>query len=117
MPSLSSLRAICTPFVFIGRQISDLFLCTGPSEVLARRHMQSAWVPLVVHILPPLLTWSEPSLRALVLIEATSEPAPTSETPRQATKSPEIDGPRNSRLTSSEPKRASARGARAVWAQ
>ena len=44
----------------------------------------------------------------MVLIEATSEPAPTSETPRQATKSPEIDGAKNSRLTSSEPKRASA---------
>jgi hypothetical protein len=56
MPSLSSLRATCTPLVFIGRQISDLLRCAGPSPVLASRHIQSAWVPLVVHILPPLMT-------------------------------------------------------------
>ena len=29
MPSLSSFFTTCTPLVFIGRQISDLFLCTG----------------------------------------------------------------------------------------
>ena len=85
MPSLSSFFTTSTPLVFIGRQISDLFLCTGPSPVLASRHIQSAWVPLVVHILPPLITQSPPTRRAVVLIEATSEPAPTSETPRQAT--------------------------------
>ena len=32
MPSLSSLRATLTPLVFIGTQISDLFLCAGPSR-------------------------------------------------------------------------------------
>ena len=56
MPSLSSLRATVTPPVLIGTQISDLFRCTGPSDVLARRHIQSAWVPLVIHILPPSMT-------------------------------------------------------------
>src|SRR6185436_14669583 len=85
MPSLSSFFTTCTPLVFIGTTISDLFLCTGPSLVLARRHIQSAWVPLVVHILPPLITQSPPIRLAVVLSEATSEPAPTSETPRQAT--------------------------------
>ena len=85
MPSLSSCFTTSTPLVFIGRQISDLFLWIGPSPVLASRHIQSACVPLVVHILPPLITQSPPTLRAVVLIEATSEPAPTSETPRQAT--------------------------------
>src|SRR5882672_12182856 len=103
MPSLSSLRAICTPLVFIGRQISDLLRWTGPSPVLASRHIQSACVPLVVHILPPLITQSPPTRLAVVLIEATSEPAPTSETPRQATKSPLIDGERNSLRNSSLP--------------
>src|SRR5580693_2629975 len=88
MPSLSSFFTTCTPLVFMGRQISDLFLCTAPSPVLAKRHIQSAWVPLVVHILPPLITQSPPTRRAVVLSEATSEPAPTSETPRQATESP-----------------------------
>jgi len=42
------------------------------------------------------------------LIDATSEPAPGSDTPMQATASPDIAGVRNSRRTSSEPNRASA---------
>src|SRR5216684_8787764 len=85
MPSLSSFFTTCTPLVFIGRQISDLFLWAAPSPVLASKHIQSACVPLVVHILPPLITQSPPTRLAVVLSEATSEPAPTSETPRQAT--------------------------------
>src|SRR5882757_10830779 len=85
MPSLSSFFTTCTPLVFIGTQISDLLRCAEPSPVLASRHIQSACVPLVVHILPPLITQSPPTRLAVVLIEATSEPAPTSETPRQAT--------------------------------
>ena len=85
MPSLSSFLAIWTPLVFMGTTISDLFLCAWPSPVLARRHIQSACAPLVVHILPPLITQSPPTRRAVVLIEATSEPAPVSDTPRQAT--------------------------------
>ena len=56
MPSLSSFRAMLTPLVFIGTQISDLLRCFGPSPVLASRQIQSAWVPLVIHILPPLMT-------------------------------------------------------------
>src|SRR5579871_3941827 len=96
MPSLLSFFTIEMPLVSIGTTISDLFLWTCPSPVLASRHIQSACAPLVVHILPPLITQSPPTRRALVLIEATSEPAPVSETPRQATKSPLIDGARNS---------------------
>ena len=45
-----------TPLVFIGTQISDLLRWTWPSPVLASRHIQSACVPLVIHILPPLMT-------------------------------------------------------------
>jgi hypothetical protein len=48
------LAARSTPLVFIGTMISDLFLW-GPSLVLARQHIQSAWMPLVIHILPPLM--------------------------------------------------------------
>src|SRR5467141_2692741 len=103
MPSLSSFLATCTPLVFIGRQISDLFLWTAPSPELAKRHIQSAWVPLVVHILPPLITQSPPTRLAVVLIEATSEPAPDSDTPMQATASPLIAGARSSRRRSSLP--------------
>ena len=39
-----------------GTMMSDLFLCEGPSEVLHSRQIQSAWVPLVIHILEPLIT-------------------------------------------------------------
>ena len=45
-----------TPLLFIGTQISDLLRWFGPSPVLASRQIQSAWVPLVIHILPPLMT-------------------------------------------------------------
>ena len=55
-PSFFSFLATTTPFSFMGTTIRDLFLCTGPLEVLASRHIQSAWAPLVVHIFPPLIT-------------------------------------------------------------
>ena len=42
MPIFFSFFATLTPLVFIGRQISVLFLCAAPSEVLASRHIQSA---------------------------------------------------------------------------
>ena len=54
----------------MGRQMSDLLRCGGPSLVLASRHIQSACVPLVVHIFPPLITYSSPCLTALVMIPA-----------------------------------------------
>jgi len=56
IPILSSLRATWTPLLFIGTQISDLLRCFGPSLVFASRQIQSACVPLVIHILPPLMT-------------------------------------------------------------
>ncbi len=56
MPSLRSFLAMVTPLLLRGTQMSDLFLCTWPSPVLASMHIQSAWVPLVIHILPPLMT-------------------------------------------------------------
>jgi hypothetical protein len=44
------------PGASIGTMISDLFLCGRPSEVLASRQHQSACMPLVIHILVPLMT-------------------------------------------------------------
>src|SRR5258708_14024468 len=103
MPSLSSFLAILMPLVFIGTTISDLFLWAAPSPVLASRHIQSACAPLVVHIFPPSITQSPPPRRAGVLIEATSEPPPVSDTPRQATNSPLIPAPTTSCATSPLP--------------
>ena len=56
MPSFFSVRATVTPFDFIGTQMRVLLRWVGPSPVLARRQIQSACAPLVVHILPPLMT-------------------------------------------------------------
>ena len=44
------------PGASIGTMISDLFLCAAPSLVLASRQHQSACMPLVIHILEPLMT-------------------------------------------------------------
>ena len=44
------------PAASMGTMISDLFLCAGPSLVLASRQHQSAFIPLVIHILEPLIT-------------------------------------------------------------
>ena len=52
------LRIFCRviPFASIGTAISDLFLCGWSSDVLARRQHQSAFMPLVIHILVPVIT-------------------------------------------------------------
>ena len=44
------------PGASIGTTIRLLFLCGGPSLVLASRQHQSAFRPLVIHILLPLIT-------------------------------------------------------------
>ena len=44
------------PGASIGTMISDLFCAAGPSLVLASRQHQSACMPLVIHILEPLMT-------------------------------------------------------------
>ena len=44
------------PGASIGTTIRLLFLCAGPSLVLASRQHQSACMPLVIHILVPLIT-------------------------------------------------------------
>lgn len=56
------------PGRFIGRHMRDLFRWGCPSLVFASRHIQSAWHPDVVHILPPFMMYSSPFLTAAVLI-------------------------------------------------
>jgi len=56
---------------FIGMQISVSLRCAGRSgAVLAGRHIQSAWVPLVAYILRPLMMSSSPLRRARVFSAA-----------------------------------------------
>ena len=56
MPIFRIFFATVTPLLFIGRQIGVLFLFGAPTDVFANKHIQSACVLLVVHILPPLIT-------------------------------------------------------------
>ncbi len=44
------------PFSRSGTITRLLFLCAGPSLVLASRQIQSACMPLVIHIFSPLMT-------------------------------------------------------------
>lgn len=87
----------------MGTHMRDLLVCGLPWEVLARRHIQSAWKALVIHIFWPLMIKSSPSLLAVVWMLATSDPAPGSLTPRHDTKSPVMLGLRNCSLTWSFP--------------
>lgn len=41
--------------------------------MFARRHIQSAWLPDVIHILPPFITYSSPFLTAVVLISISKD--------------------------------------------
>ena len=58
------------------------------SSVRAQTTAKSAMDPLVIHILVPLITQSDPSRRALVLIDAGSEPESGSVRPKQPMISP-----------------------------
>ena len=59
-----------------------------PSSVRAQMMARSATFPLVIHILVPLMTQSDPSLRALVLIDEGSDPESGSVRPKQPMISP-----------------------------
>ena len=94
MPSFSSLRETSTPCRSVGTTTSDIPFAPPSSEVRTSRHSQSAWVPLVMYSLDPLITHSSPSRVARVRMAATSLPASASVTAIDATISPRIAGPR-----------------------
>ena len=58
IPSLLIFLALWTPGRLRGTQIKDLFLCSGPPLVFAKRQIQSAWRPFVIHNLLPFMTKS-----------------------------------------------------------
>ena len=59
-----------------------------PSSVTAQTIATSATEPLVIHILRPLRIQSDPSRRARVVIDAGSDPASGSVSPKQPSSSP-----------------------------
>src|SRR5947209_18766080 len=65
--------------------------------------MKSARVPLVIQHLAPLMTYSSPTLRAVVRMDATSLPQLGSLTPSAAIFSPLSAGTRNSSFCSRVP--------------
>ena len=75
----------------------------APSSVRAQTVATSAIVPFVIHILAPLRIQSEPSRRAVVLIEPGSEPASGSVRPKQPIASPVCIGGSQRCFCSSEP--------------
>jgi hypothetical protein len=97
-----------TPVASMGTTMRLLFLCTGPSLVLASRQHQSAFMPLVIHILRAVDDVVAAVLARGGLHRGDVGAAAGSLTPMQPTMSPAIEGARNSRLSSSVPKRASA---------
>jgi hypothetical protein len=98
MPIFLNRGCTVMPFESIGTHMSVLLACGPPASladaVFASRHIQSACVPLVVHILLPLTTYSSPRRTAVVFNDATSLPALLSDTPKHATKSPRTLGAR-----------------------
>src|SRR5207247_1294550 len=52
-------------------------------SVFANTTVQAAWPALVMNVFEPLRTYSSPSRTAVDFIEATSEPAPASERPKE----------------------------------
>ena len=93
------------PLLSIGTITRDLLNHFPPSfSVLASRQAQSLCIPLVIHILVPLITRSSPFLSAVVLMAATSDPPPGSLTARLVTASPAIAGTRYVSFSFSLPK-------------
>ena len=74
-----------------------------PSSVRAHTTARSAMPPLVIHILVPFSTQSEPSRRALVRTPAGLEPKSGSVRPKQPTTSPAAMRGSHSCFCSSEP--------------
>ncbi len=76
-----------------------------PSSVCAHTTATSAMVPLVIHILLPVITQSSPSRRACVRIEPGSLPASGSVRPKQPRASPAAICGSHSSFCSSLPQR------------
>src|ERR1700761_4747432 len=75
------------PAVLVGTRKPRIPLDSA-SSVAAHPTATSATEPLVIHILRPLTTQSEPSRRARVFIAAGSDPTSGSVNPKQPTNSP-----------------------------
>ena len=83
-----------------------------PSWVRAQTTATSAIEPFVIHIFVPLRIQSDPSRRAVVLIDPGSEPASGSVSPKQPTASPSCIGGSQRCFCSSVPQRQIANIAR-----
>ena len=88
-----------------------------PSSVRAQTTATSASEPFVIHIFVPLSTQSSPSRRALVRIDAGSEPASGSVRPKHPIASPAAIFGSHSCFCSSEPKRQIANIASDPWTE
>src|SRR5258705_10563841 len=105
MPSLSSFCAVENPFMPFSIIKAVMPLEPAVASVLAYTTSVSATVPLVIHILLPLMTKRSPFFSARVAIDTTSLPAPGSDIAKEPTCSPEISFGRYFRFCASLPLR------------
>ena len=91
--------------------------CPASLSVLAVTTAISAYPPLVMKILLPLMMYSSPFFTAVVFWLTTSDPAPDSVRSRQPSLSPEARGTRYFFFCSSEPNRKMGSHASEVWAE
>ncbi len=84
IPSLFSISAVDTPGHSRSTMKAEMPLCFASGSVLANTSWWSATRAYEIQFFCPLRTYVSPSRRAVVRIEATSEPAPGSVRPKHA---------------------------------
>ena len=94
MPSLCSVSRVETPGHSRSTMNAEMPLCRAEGSVLANTSSWSATVAYEIQFFWPLRTYVSPSWRALLRIDATSEPAPGSVSPKQPSFSPFACGTR-----------------------
>ena len=94
MPSLFSVSRVVTPVQSRSTMNAEMPLCFAAGSVFAKTSWWSATDAYEIQFFWPLRTYVSPSRRAVVRIAATSEPAPGSVSPKQASFSPRACGTR-----------------------
>src|SRR3954468_1773821 len=107
IPSLCSVSRVDTPGHSRSTMKAEIPLCFASGSVLAKTSWWSATVAYEIQFFWPFNTYPSPSRRADVRIEATSDPAPGSVSPKHASFSPRACGARYRCFCSSDPYRSS----------
>src|SRR5581483_109374 len=82
---------------------ADIPFAPPLASVFAKTTVQAAYPAFVMNVFEPLMTYSSPSRTAVVFIDATSEPAPGSESPNEQRIGSSTSGVSHVRFCSSVP--------------